>query len=237
LWKSVQMEPLVLQQRALMDSFDPDRRIGLIVDEWGTWHPPAPGQNPKFLWQQNTVRDALVAALTLDIFNRHADKVVMANIAQTINVLQALLLTDEHRMIKTPTYHVYDLYKAHQDGTAVRILVGSPEIACQVDAKSHTLPQLSGSASIKGSVLTVTLVNTSASEPVEARLRLHGAGRAVSAGAAALSYAPGEIRAHNTFDEPEIVTVNENVAGVIDSEFSTVQLAAGSVTRLTAHLA
>jgi alpha-N-arabinofuranosidase len=236
LWKSLQMEPLVQQQRALMDSFDPDRKIGLIVDEWGTWHPPTPGRNPKFLWQQNTVRDALVAALTLDIFNRHADKVVMANIAQTINVLQALLLTDEHRMIKTPTYHVYDLYKSHQGGTAVRVLIESPEIDCQVDAKSRTLPQLSGSASIKGSVLTITLVNTSASDPVEAQLRLHGAGRPISIGAAGLAYMPGDIRAHNTFDAPEIVTVNEDVAGVTDSEFSSVRLSAGSVTRLTVLL-
>jgi len=85
------MEELVVQQRAIMDEFDPDRRVGLIVDEWGTWHPPAPGQEPQFLWQQNTLRDALVAALSLDIFNRHADKVIMGNIAQTINVLQAMI--------------------------------------------------------------------------------------------------------------------------------------------------
>ena len=152
-----------MQQRALMDAFDPDRKIGLIVDEWGTWHPPTPGHNPRFLWQQNTIRDALVAALTLDIFNRHADKVVMANIAQTINVLQALLLTDEHQMIKTPTYHVYDLYKEHQAGTAVRALVTSPGIDCRIGAETRRLNQLSGSASVIGKTLTLTLVNMSTS--------------------------------------------------------------------------
>ena len=83
LWKSLQMETLVVEQRELMDEYDPERKIGLVVDEWGTWHPPTPGRNSAFLWQQNTVRDALVAALTLNIFNNHADKLVMANIAQT----------------------------------------------------------------------------------------------------------------------------------------------------------
>jgi alpha-N-arabinofuranosidase len=103
-----------------MDGFDPQRKIGLIIDEWGTWQPAAPGRNPGHLWQQNTIRDALVAALTLDIFNRHADKVVMANIAQVINVLQAMILTDGDRMLLTPTYHVYNMYQSHQGGQSLR---------------------------------------------------------------------------------------------------------------------
>ena len=101
--KGLEMETLVIQQRAAMDAYDPQRRIGLIVDEWGTWHPVEEGTNPRFLYQQNTLRDALVAATTLDIFNRHADKVVMANIAQTVNVLQAMVLTEGEKMLVTPT--------------------------------------------------------------------------------------------------------------------------------------
>src|SRR5262249_39242374 len=120
LHRSLFMERLIVQQRALMDGYDPDRRIGLIVDEWGTWHPSAPGRNPAFLWQQNTMRDALVAAATLDIFNRHADKVVMSNIAQMINVLQAMILTDGPRMTVTPTYHVYRMYREHHGAQSLR---------------------------------------------------------------------------------------------------------------------
>lgn len=236
LWKAVQMEPLVVQQRALMDAFDPERKIGLIVDEWGTWHPPTPGHNPRFLWQQNTVRDALVAALTLDIFNRHADKVVMANIAQTINVLQALLLTDEHEMIKTPTYHVYDLYKEHQGGTAVRALFSSPGIDCHVGAQTHSLDQISGSASITGQTLTLTLVNTSATGEAEAVLTLHGGAKAGPVAAAGLSYEAGSIRAHNTFEAPEAVTVKNNLDGIFDAVNSVVRLPAPSVTRLSIAL-
>ena len=97
--KGLKMEELVVQQRAAMDAWDPQRRIGLIVDEWGTWHPVEKGTNPAFLYQQNTIRDALVAANTLDIFNRHADKVVMSNIAQTINVLQAMILTEGDKLL------------------------------------------------------------------------------------------------------------------------------------------
>src|SRR5204863_4942092 len=97
------IEDVIRLHREIMDEFDPQRKIQLIVDEWGTWHPPTPGRNPAFLWQQNTLRDALVAAITLNIFNRHADKIAMANIAQTLNVLQALLLTEKGKVIRTPT--------------------------------------------------------------------------------------------------------------------------------------
>jgi alpha-N-arabinofuranosidase len=236
LWKAVQMEPLVVQQRALMDAFDPDRKIGLIVDEWGTWHPPTPGHNPAFLWQQNTVRDGLVAALTLDIFNRHADKVVMSNIAQTINVLQALLLTDEDRMIKTPTYHVYDLYKAHQSGTAVRMRVSSPEIDLNAAGARQAIAQITGSASMRGQTLTITLVNASATDPADVALRLHGGARVDTVDAAGLSYRSGDIHAHNTFDDPDAVGIDSSIAAAFDAATSTVRLAPASVTRLTARL-
>jgi alpha-N-arabinofuranosidase len=92
--KAMKIEDRIVAHRTIMDEFDPERKIGLLFDEWGTWHPPTPGRNPRHLWQQNTMRDAVVAAISLDAFHRHADKVVMANIAQTVNVLQALILTD-----------------------------------------------------------------------------------------------------------------------------------------------
>ena len=102
---------------AIMDRYDPQKRIGIVMDEWGTWFDVEPGTNPGFLYQQNTIRDALVAGLSLNIFNNHADRVHMANIAQTVNVLQAMVLTEGAKMLLTPTYHVFEMYKVHQDAT------------------------------------------------------------------------------------------------------------------------
>lgn len=107
----------------MLDLHDPDERLGLIVDEWGCWYDVEPGTNPGFLYQQNTMRDAVVAALYLNIFNSHSRRVVMANLAQTVNVLQAIILTDGEKMIKTPTYHVMDLFKEHMDGTLLYSLL------------------------------------------------------------------------------------------------------------------
>ena len=157
------MEELVTRHSAIMDKYDPAKRVGLIVDEWGTWYDVEPGTNPGFLYQQNTMRDAMVAAITLNIFNKHCDRVVMANIAQTVNVLQSVILTEGDRMALTPTYHVFDLYKAHQD---------AKEIACTVEADEvgegkWTLEQVTASASEKNGVTTVTLANLSAHKPVE----------------------------------------------------------------------
>ena len=111
------MEELVARHSQIMDRYDPAHKVGLVVDEWGTWYNVEPGTNPGFLYQQNTMRDAMVAALTLNIFNRHSDRVVMANIAQLVNVLQSVILTEGGKMVLTPTYHVFDLYKCHQDAT------------------------------------------------------------------------------------------------------------------------
>ena len=201
--RSMRMEPLIVQQRAIMDGYDPQRQIGLIVDEWGTWHPPSPGHHPRHLWQQNTLRDALVAASTLDIFNRHADKVVMANIAQTINVLQAMILTRGDRMLTTPTYHVYAMYKAHQGGTSVHAAFEAEEISFTADdGEEHRLRRLVGSASLKGDVVTVSVTNTGTDAPVEAAITL-GDGRAKSASVVVLT--GDDIHAHNTFEVPDMV--------------------------------
>jgi alpha-N-arabinofuranosidase len=111
-----------------MDVYDPAKKVGLIVDEWGTWYDAEPGTNPGFLYQQNTMRDAHVAAITLNIFNKHADRVFMANIAQTINVLQAIILTNETDMLLTPTYHVFDLYKPHKEATLLNSYLVSESV-------------------------------------------------------------------------------------------------------------
>ncbi len=200
--RSLRVEELITEQRALMDRYDPGRAIGLIVDEWGAWHPPTPGRNPHHLWQQNTIRDALVAALTLDAFNRHAAEVVMANIAQVANVLQAMVLTEGEHLITTPTYHVYDMYQAHQGGTGLRAAFEAPDIAFAVEGHEQRLPGLVGSASLKGATLTLSAANPHAEAPLEVTVQLRN-GRARE-GAVTTLAAP-DIHAHNTFEEPEAV--------------------------------
>lgn len=202
--KGLKMEALVIQQRAAMDAYDPSRQIGLIVDEWGTWHPVEPGTNPAFLYQQNSLRDALVAATTLDIFNRHADKVVMANIAQTVNVLQAMVLTEpgSPRILVTPTGYVYGMYAQHQNGKSVRMLVETPEVIYTAAGKPGSLPVGAGSASLKEKTLFLTLTNSHASDPAEVKISLLGGASASSTSAQSLA---GEIHAHNTFDAPDTI--------------------------------
>ncbi|QPC81312.1 alpha-N-arabinofuranosidase [Phototrophicus methaneseepsis] len=216
IYVGLEMERLVMQQRAAMDSYDPDRQIGLIVDEWGTWHPPTEGHHPRHLWQQNTIRDALVAATTLDIFNRHADKVVMGNIAQTINVLQAMILTDGDQMLTTPTYHVYDMYQAHQGGQSILLQVDSDVIPFEINGKQYDLPALSGSASLKGRTLTLSIVNSHIDQPIETTIDLGG----IKIKQAELSTLVGEdIYSHNTFAAPSQVEPRLTSLDVPDGEW------------------
>ena len=166
--QALRMEQIVRGHLQIMSRYDPERRVGLIVDEWGTWFDAEPGANPGFLYQQNTMRDAMVAAMTLNIFNAHCDRIVMANLAQTVNVLQAVILTEGDQMVRTPTYHVFDLYKAHQGATALDIRLEG------VAEAGEGVPQLSASASLKGGALTLTVANTSAGKPAQARVALLG---------------------------------------------------------------
>ena len=228
--RSSLMENLVIQQRAIMDGYDPERRIGLIIDEWGTWHPPTPDREPRFLWQQNTMRDALVAALTLDIFNRHADKVVMANIAQTINVLQAMILTKGEKMITTPTYHVYGMYAPHQNARSLRVFFDADSI--QLPDK-NLLFGLNGSASIKENKLFLTVVNPHADMPIETEIHLRGGGEATSGTVSIL--ANNDIHAHNTFDNPDAVVPADGVLSVSGSKFHYT-FPAASVTAISISL-
>ncbi len=212
---SLAMEPLIVQQRAIMDGYDPQREIKLLVDEWGTWHAQGSNLNPNSLWQQqNTLRDALVAALTLDIFNRHADKIAMGNLAQAVNVLQSLLLTDGPTMLLTPTYHVFAMYREHQGGQSLRVNFEADAITFrspgQLDAgrvpllrdvgTEKQLPGLMGSASRKDGSLTLSVVNPSASEAVEAEIELHGA---ALEGATVTTLCHDDIHVHNTPDAPD----------------------------------
>ncbi len=161
--KAYKMEELVRCHGDIMNRYDPDKRIGMIVDEWGTWHDVEEGTNPGFLYQQNTMRDAIVAGLTLNIFNKHSDRIRMANIAQTINVLQAVALTDGEDMLLTPTYHIFKMFKDHQENTLLGSYITTPNLA-----HKGTLPKLIESASVKeDGTIIATIVNTSADESAD----------------------------------------------------------------------
>lgn len=229
LYKATLMETLITQQRQLMDRFDPGRKIDLIVDEWGTWHPPTPGRNPAFLWQQNTLRDALVAGLTLDIFNRHADKLAMANIAQTVNVLQALLLTEGDRVITTPTYHVFDLYQHHQGGQSLRVEVDASPVLINEGPEMRRLASLSGSASRRQNTLTLTLVNVRLGEQIEAQITMRGASAAV---VQQRSLTHIQMMAHNSFEIPETVVPTRAVVRDADASSFHVVIPAQSVNAI-----
>ena len=192
------MNELIENHLAIMRRHDPERHVDLIVDEWGTWYDVEPGTNPGFLYQQNTMRDALVAALTLNIFNRHADGVAMANIAQIVNVLQAVILTEGEKMLLTPTYHVFEMYKGHQNATLLESWVEAHDVG---DDKVQ-LPNLQQSASVdeNGRIL-VTVANISLKDSETLAVSVPGKEQAK----VSVRVLTGSMDAHNTFDAPETV--------------------------------
>ena len=193
------MDGLVTKHSVIMDKYDPDKKVALVVDDWGTWYDVEPGTNPGFLYQQNTLRDALVAGLTLNIFNNHCDRVKMANLAQTVNVLQAMVLTQNEKMIMTPTYHVFDLYKVHQDAELLDVYVDSPVCECG-DVR---IPQLSASTSIDSEgTVHISLCNLDLAEPLEIECELRGMDASSVSGSIITA---AEMNAHNTFESPEVV--------------------------------
>jgi alpha-N-arabinofuranosidase len=193
------MDELLKLHGAVMDRWDPDARVGLLVDEWGTWHLVEPETNEGFLYQQNTIRDALAASLTFDIFHRHCRRVHGANIAQTVNVLQAMVLTEGERMLLTPTYHVFKMYAAHHDATNLPVFIDTPSLG-EGDTE---VPAISASASraADGSV-HVTMTNLSATDATQTSVTLHGKEEAALTARVLTGDA---MNTHNTFDAPTTV--------------------------------
>ena len=193
------MDELVSKHSTVMDRYDPEKRVALAVDEWGIWTDAEPGTNPGFLYQQNSLRDALVAASTLNIFNNHCDRVRMANLAQTVNVLQALILTDKEKMLLTPTYHVYDLYQVHQDATLIPLMI---------DTKDYTfgtekLPALNASASKdKSGVIHISIVNIDPNSAIDLPIDLPGIQSMNVTGQVITS---DRFTDHNTFEKPGVI--------------------------------
>jgi alpha-N-arabinofuranosidase len=199
LQRALFMDEIVTKHSAIMDKYDPEKKVGLVVDEWGVWCDVEPGTNPAFLYQQNTLRDALVAAVTLNIFNNHADRVKMANIAQMVNVLQAMILTDNEKMTVTPSYWVFEMDTVHHDATLL-----PTDLQC-VDYAfgDKAIPALSASASRdKTGKIHVTLCNLNPNQSIELPCDLAGARAGRISGR--ILTAP-EMNAHNTFDQPDNV--------------------------------
>jgi alpha-L-arabinofuranosidase len=198
--KTLQMETYVSKHSAIMDKYDPYKKIALVVDEWGTWYGVEPGTNPAFLYQQNTMRDAITAACNLNIFNNHADRVRMANIAQMVNVLQAMILTKGDSMIVTPTYYVFDMYKIHQNALLVPTDVQSTDYVFN----GQKLPAVNCSASLDDSGhMHISLCNIDPDKEQHVSCDLKSF---VARTATGEILTAKEMNAHNSFDDPNAVT-------------------------------
>lgn len=195
------IKPVIEKHLEIMSEYDKDNQIGLIVDEWGTWYDVEEGTNPGFLYQQNTMRDAMVAAVSLDIFNAHSDRIVMANIAQAVNVLQAVILTEGERMVKTPTYHVFDMYKYHQQAELL-----SSE--CE-NKQKNGMDMITQTASLNDGTLTLTISNLSLDETFDIDCDIDG----FEFSQTDAKILTAEVHSHNTFDNPENVSIKnlENI--------------------------
>lgn len=194
--KAYRMEELVRRHTEIMNRYDPDKRVDLIVDEWGTWFDVEEGTNPGFLYQQSTMRDALVAGLTLNIFNKHSDRVKMANIAQTVNVLQSVIFTDGEDMLLTPTYHIFKMFKSHAENT----LLGSFITTDYLDDKKTPVLTESASVDEKGTIVS-TISNASLTESYEIKCQI--ADTEISSVKAEI--VTGNARDYNTFDNKDVV--------------------------------
>lgn len=193
---ALQMEDLVSRHSTIMDKYDRAKRVALVVDEWGGWYDVEPGTNPGFLYQQNTMRDAMIAGVTLNIFNNHCDRVRIANLAQTVNVLQAVILTDKQKMLLTPTYHVMEMYNVHQDAQLLPVTLRSPDYVFGNDK----LPAVSVSASKdKDGNTHISLANIDAAKTQTISVDLRGAAFKTVTGRILSSK---KLQDFNSFEEP-----------------------------------
>lgn len=223
------MEGLITSHWGVMGEMDRRHRVKVVVDEWGAWY--APGTEPfpeAVLGQQSTMRDAVLSGLTLDTFQRHADKVAMANAAQLVNCLHSLFLAHEDKFCVTPTYHVFAMYGAHQGAQAVRAMISAPQVTYSRNGQPATLPGLAGSASVNGKRVIVTVTNQSLDQTREAEVVVRGA---TVQSVAATTLSAADVHAHNTFESPRAVEPKEEAVPVRGGTL-THRFAPASVTKL-----
>ena len=224
---TLQMEQIITTHEHIMDRYDPRGRVALIVDEWGNWFDVEPGTNPGFLYQQNTIRDAVVAGVNLNIFNKHSRRVKMANIAQLINVLQSVILTDGARMILTPTYHIFKMYSCHQNATLLGSFIEKRRIGVEEETRVDDLSE-SVSVDENGNV-NITVCNLSCTDAHDIDAILVGMKPSSVDG----EIVTGKMDAFNTFESGENVKVENFDSVKITDEGLSFTLPACSVVKLT----
>ncbi len=226
--KNMQMEDNLKDHIAIMEKYDPKNRIALIVDEWGNWHDMEPGTNPGFLYQQNTLRDALSAAIYLNIFNNHCDRVKMANIAQTVNVLQSMVLTHDDKMVKTPTFYVFKMYNAHHDALLLPTEVECEEYAYEED----TIPTLSASASKNtDGEINITVANVNPNKEASTSISTDTDGKLSIVDATIIT--ADNMNALNDFDQAEYVNLQTFKEYKIKGGEMQVAIPAKSIVKIT----
>lgn len=225
--KTLWMDELINQHSAIIDQYDKEKAIGLAVDEWGTWFDVEPGTNPGFLYQQNTLRDALVAGINLNIFNKHSDRVRLACIAQIVNVLQSVIFTEGEKMVKTPTYHVFHMYRHHQ---GAKLLDSSLTGVENIGIDEWTVPKITESVSKKDGIITITLNNLSADDNEELEIMLTGKDKYELVEAKVIT--SDDIHTHNTFDDPERIVEEDFDGIIIEGNKLKVTLPSASVTQV-----
>lgn len=211
--RSQTMDDIIQRAWGTIKGYCVEDRARLVVDEWGAWHPDGsgPSKGGNLFEQQSTMRDALVAAITLNIFNNNCDKVMMANIAQLVNNIHALFLTEGEKCITTPTYHVFDMYKEHMGGEAVNVAIDSPKITFEYEGKETSIDMLSSSASIKDNRLTLTIANLSMTDSIN--IDVLPIGRELGdIKMTVLTH--DDIRAYNTFENPDNISPKERQIGL-----------------------
>ncbi len=220
------MDELVTKHSTVMDRYDPQKRVGLFVDEWGVWHDVEPGTNPGFLFQQNTMRDALVAGINLNIFNNHCDRVKGANIAQMVNVLQSIILTDGPKMVLTPTYYVFEMYKVHQDAALIPLTFKSPAITMN----GQSIPAVTASASRdKAGKVHISFTNADLHKEIELNIDVRGMTAGKVTGTVLTSK---EVAAINTFEKPDVVRATPFNGAKVSKNNLNVKLPPASVVVL-----
>ena len=225
--EALKMDSLVTNHAAIMDKYDPQQKIALVVDEWGGWYDVEPGTNPGFLYQQNTIRDAMIAGVTLNIFNNHANRVRMANLAQCVNVLQAVILTNKEKMILTPTYHVMEMYNVHQDAVMLPLTVSANEYILD----GQQLPAVSASASKDSvGVIHVSLVNIDPAHAQKITLNISGETFTIATGRILTSK---KLQDYNSFAEPEKIKPAVFKDMVLNKGVLTISLPPTSVVVIT----
>jgi len=224
--ETLKMDELIRVNSAIMDQQDPEKKISLVVDEWGAWYAPTKGSHPGFLQQQNSQRDAVLAALNLNIFSRHADRVRHANIAQMVNVLQAMILTDGPRMVLTPTYHVFRMYVPFQDATILPVSYA----AGSYRVEEFDLPRVDIiAARTQDGKIAVSVTNVDARRPATVQIQIRNAGAKRAQGE---TLAAPQVDSINTFDNPKTVTPKP-VSAAIKGDQMTLTVPPASVTVLT----